>query len=100
MADKSIFDRALDSYEEKLSALPNVVGMGIVSLDETDMESEHLAVGVYVSQKIPRQDLDESELIPKYLEVQEKGQARQVPVRVIEQGEVKLEDQGIGKETL
>jgi hypothetical protein len=100
VAGKSILESVLDSYEDRLSSLPNVVGLGIVSLDEADMESEHLAVGVYVSQKIPQQELNESELIPKYLEVQEKGQILQIPIRVIEQGEVKLEDQGIGKETL
>ena len=100
MASRTTCEHALDAYQEQLSALPNVVGLGIVSLDEKDITSNRLAVGVYVSHKKPRQELDDSERIPEYLEVREKGRARKVPVRVIEQGEITLEDKGLGKETL
>ena len=100
MASKATFEHALDEYDEQLSGFPNVVGLGIVSFDEKNIKSKRLAIGVYVSHKVPRQELDESELIPEYLEVHERGRAQKLPVRVIEQGEITLEDQGIGKETL
>lgn len=94
MAVKSekLCEKALEQNEDRLSGLPNVVGLGIVSRQEDDPGADDLAVGVYVTKKVPRKQLARAERIPSRLRVTTRGGGyRLVPVRVIEQGEVVLE---------
>jgi hypothetical protein len=86
MASRTLCKKALDRNEERLSALPNVVGLGI---DETGPGRN--AVAVYVEKKLPPSQLGPDERVPKRLYVTSGGTRRAVPVRVIEQGPVSLE---------
>lgn len=103
MASEKQCERALEAFEDQLGSLPNVVGMGIVPEDEADPDSSGLAVGVYVTRKLPKEELEPDELIPQRLEYRDRRGRHTVKVRVIEQGEVQLEGAGadvIGKEPL
>ena len=98
--------KALEQNEDRLSRLPNVVGLGIVSRREDEPDAKQLAVGVYVTKKVPSKELRSADRIPTRLRVNTGGSYRLVPVRVIEQGEVVLEaerglaEPGLGKEPL
>lgn len=87
MVSEAVFEKALEHHEERLSTLPNVVGLGIVDKPG----SKGLAVGVYVSKKVPLEDLKRADRIPKRLFTQYAQRRRWVPVSVIEQGIVELE---------
>jgi hypothetical protein len=89
---------ALDKHEAHLASRQNVVGLGIVRLDEADDSDDELAVAVYVSKKLPLAELPAGEVIPKELTVEHEGEAHKVRTRVIEQGEVAFEE--VGPETL
>ncbi len=97
---KQQLKRALDLHEEALGQYANVVGMGIVSLDEADQESQGKVntVAVYVRKKVPKAQLLPQEVIPQYLEIKIQGGFMKVPTKVIEQGDVSLESPG--QETL
>jgi hypothetical protein len=86
MASSTLCKKALDRHEDRLSALPNVVGLGI---DESGPGKS--AVAVYVEKKLPPSQLGPGERVPKRLYVVSGGTRRAVPVRVIEQGPVSLE---------
>ena len=99
MASRSRAKRALELHEEKLLAIPNVVGLGIVPASERERSSTSLAVGVYVKQKIPRSELAADEVIPAYLEVPGRGRrVNKVGIRVIETGQVEFEEPGEAEE--
>ena len=83
--------RALDAHEEKLSALPNVQGLGVVSAGGEGKAGGGLAVAVYVDKKRPLEELAPEERIPETLELKDRGRMCRVPVKVIEQGPVELE---------
>jgi hypothetical protein len=85
--------RALALHEKRLSALPNVQGLGVVAGKGRSAGSDELAVAVYVDRKRPLEELAPEERIPETLELPEGegGRVRKVPVRVIEQGPVGLE---------
>ncbi len=53
-----------------------------------------MAVAVYVKKKVAESKLAARDLVPKSVTIRGRGRDIQVPVRVIEQGEVQLE--GIG----
>ena len=57
-------ERALDQHEAHLASRQNVVGLGIVRLDEADDSDGDLAVAVYVSRKLPLDELPPEEVIP------------------------------------
>lgn len=98
MATEAQCERALEANEGRLGLLPNVVGLGIVPEDEDDPTSRSLAVAVYVTKKIPKEELEPGERIPGTLGIPGgRGHpgSRRVPVRVIEQGEVELETFGL-----
>ncbi len=97
---EALAQHARDYYENYLNALPNVVGTGIVSKDESKPGSKRVAVAVYVSEKKPRETLKENELIPEYLEIRKEGRKKRIPIRVIEQGHVTKESEVMGKEPL
>ena len=83
----------MDLHEERLSSLENVVGLGIVAEDEETSSSRDCAVAVYVEKKVPSDELAPSERVPKWIEVPGRGKTKhRIQTRVIEQGEVKLEE--------
>ena len=94
MASEEQCERALEANEGRLGSLPNVVGLGVVPEDEDDPTSRRLAVAVYVTKKVPKEELEPEERIPKTLRIPGRGGrrgSRRVPVRIIEQGEVEFE---------
>jgi hypothetical protein len=100
------YRRALEFHEERLSQLPNVVGLGITEDPRRSKKGRPaLAVGVYVSRLVPREELKENEVIPKRLTIG-KGTYRWVHTRVIESGSFLAEEtdhgggEGFGKEGL
>lgn len=80
--------RALELHEEKLLALANVQGLGIVAEEGQAADSDNLAVAVYVEKKLPVERLAPEHRIPETLEVPDGDDVQQVSVRVIEQGPV------------
>ncbi len=101
MASEKLCERALEAHEGHLGLLPNVVGLGIVLEDEADPAARDLAVAVYVTKKLPKEDLEPVDRIPRSIEVRDRRGTHTVPVRVIEQGEVELESpslEGLGLE--
>jgi hypothetical protein len=88
-ASKTLCQKALDLNEERLSAFPHVVGLGIDERGPGDN-----AVAVYVDQKLPASQLPPDQRVPTRLYVTSGGARRAVPVRVIEQGPVTLEGPG------
>ena len=77
--------RILDEHADRLTSLPNVVGVGLVSADDEEGES---AVAVYVSSKVPEAQLKPSEIIPRKLTLTIKGKPVNVATRVIEVGDI------------
>jgi hypothetical protein len=90
MATQLQAERALDLHEARLSQCKNVVGLGIVPAEE-DKPRGGLAVAIYVKKKVPADKLAAKDLVPETLEVPGPRGNVQVPTRVIEQGEVRLE---------
>ncbi len=97
MATEKECEEALELYEKVLSKRRNVIGLGIVPLEEGEGE-EDLAVAVYVEKKVPESKLAPGDRIPRTLEVRKKRRKRKVPTRVIEQGPVSLEQRPSGRE--
>jgi hypothetical protein len=81
--------RIVDEYADQLASLPNVVGIGITSADDTDPSGEP-AVAVYVRRKLPETQLEPAEIVPKKIEATVDGEHVEVPTRVIEVGEITL----------
>ena len=100
MASEELCIEALRRFEAELSERPEVVGLGIVSADESDPAGEDLAVAVYVDTSVHKPPTgkragrrpEESERIPDTLVLEDDEKVlRRVPVRIIEQGPVELE---------
>lgn len=90
MATREQAKRALDRHEDDLSQRANVVGLGVVPCAEGD----GMAVGVYVRKKLPRARLAPADVVPENVSIPGRSETIEVPVRVIEQGEVSLERPG------
>ena len=88
MASQREAERAANLYERELSALPNVVGIGVQPVAGRSAEYE---VAVYVSKRIPRKQLAPEEAIPEVLEVPAGDDRVSVPVTIIESGEFMFE---------
>lgn len=87
-------ERALEIHGDELSSYPNVVGVGVRWAgggDRPDPGSDY-AVAVYVSNKVPPDELGPDGLVPGYVEIPGRGRVHKVAVRVIEVGD--LEEQG------
>jgi hypothetical protein len=86
-----------DGHVDVPGQYKNVVGMGVVRLDQAAQLSRGStdAVAVYVRKKEPEEKLSADDVIPRYLEIKDRGQVVQVPTKVIEQGEVSLESPGM-----
>jgi hypothetical protein len=86
--------RAAQMHAEDLSAYPNVVAIGTRRVDDAPAtkgtEAGH-AVAVYVSRKVPGEQLKDEERLPAYVEVPEPGGTERVPVVVVESGVIQPE---------
>ncbi len=100
MATLAQSKKALELFETELTSRPNVVGLGIVPVDDPGDNrvagQKQMAVAVYVAKKVPTRSLKQNQVIPETLQVPSKTGVVNVPTKVIEQGPVELE--GIGKE--
>lgn len=95
MATEAQFRRALDRFEDQLSQRKNVVGLGIVPVDdESPFARGPMAVAVYVAKKLPCKRLSKEDVVPGTLRVRTRKGIVEVPTHVIEQGEVRLETAG------
>jgi hypothetical protein len=91
MATEELCELALKKYEERLSKIDSVVGLGITAVDDDDAAGKDLAVAVYVDSSYGSKKLSGSLAVPNTLEVMKGCRRFRVPVRVIEQGRVWLE---------
>lgn len=89
--------RAAQMHADDLSAYPNVVAIGTHRVDDAPAtkttkgtEAEH-AVAVYVSRKVPGEQLNDEERLPAYVDVPEPGGTVRVPVVVVESGVIRPE---------
>ena len=88
MATRYQAQRALDLHEERLSKCGRIVGLGIVPAGSVPGKTRRreYAVAVYVKGLQP-----EARDLPATLKVRMRSGEVEVPIREIEQGEVKLE---------
>ena len=93
MASRSHVERAIEQYQEELGRYPNVTGIGVVPVSDDSEGPTDLAVAVYVTKKVPRDQLRAEERIPPSLEITSRDGSRSIPTRVIATGEFALEDQ-------
>ena len=93
MASRNHVQRAIELYEDELARYPNVTGIGVVPVTDDPDGPADLAVAVYVTRKVPRDELKAGERIPPTLEIPSRDGAQDVPTRVIATGEFALEDQ-------
>ncbi len=87
MANEDDARRVLDEHADRLTRLPNVVGVGLVEASE-EGEGGESAVAVYVSSKVPEAQLKPSEVVPRTLTATVRGARVNVPTRVIEVGDI------------
>jgi hypothetical protein len=92
MSSRSHVQRAIELYEEELARYPNVTGIGVVPVTDDSEGPTDLAVAVYVTRKVPRDQLKADERIPPSLEIPSRDGSQKVPTRVIATGEFTLED--------
>lgn len=81
---------ALNEHEADLGRRKNVVGLGVVPLDEDEGSKGGMAVAVYVEKLAS--GLTEKGIVPKTLAVRKGRHVVEVPTRIIEQGKVVLEN--------
>jgi hypothetical protein len=91
MATQAQCERALELFEDELSRRKNVVGLGIVPVEDGAAGGRGMAVAVYVKKKVPANNLSEKDRVPETLRVPGREGPAHVPTRIIEQGEVHLE---------
>lgn len=89
MTSRQQVEQALDAHADELSAYPNVVGIGA---HESAGRPRSHALAVYVAEKKPASELDAGDLLPGFVEITVEDETMQVPVTVIEIGEVHPED--------
>lgn len=87
MASENEARQILPGVEASLTALPNVVGIGVVLADESTHEA---AIAVYVRRKLPLEVLQAGQVVPETVESTVSGVVVRVPTRVIEVGDFKL----------
>ncbi len=87
MASEQDARRLLSAVAGHLTALPNVVGVGVVPAEGTNSEA---VIAVYVRSKVPKAALKPEELVPETVKGQVDGVSLQAPTRVIEVGDIRL----------
>ena len=68
MMDKNQVEVIRKKYEEKLMLLPNVVGVGIGLKSPEDENDDQICIKVYVEKKLPKDILQQNEMIPSELD--------------------------------
>lgn len=91
MAKQKVCEDALEQYGDELSKLPNVIGLGIVPNEVGDFESEDLAIAVYIERRVPEDQLQTQDIIPKKIKILSGNVIEEVLTKVIEQGKISLE---------
>lgn len=92
---EAVAQAALTQYEDELLAYPNVTGIGIQDKIMPDGSSEPV-VQVYVTQKLPPEQLAAAEMLPSELEVTVAGEPgspvrqEKIGVQVEETSELKF----------
>jgi hypothetical protein len=87
MASENEARRLLSAVTGYLTALPNVVGVGVVPTEGSDSEA---TVAVYVRSKVPKEALKPEERVPETVTGLVDGVSLQAPTRVIEVGDFKF----------
>jgi hypothetical protein len=77
----------LSAFNGSLSALPNVVGVGITDLPGA---SPDVAIAVYVTEKVPESALKPADLVPKTLTGAIDGVAVEAATKVIAVGKIQF----------
>jgi hypothetical protein len=91
MASRNQVQRAVELYEAELARYPNVTGIGVVPVSDDSDGPADLAVAVYVTKKVPRDELADDDRIPPTLEIPGRDGSTTVPTRIIATGEFELE---------
>lgn len=79
--------QAADQHAGDLSTYPNVVGIGTQPVEEASAGTDDgHAVAVYVSRKVPSEQLRTDERLPASVDVAAAGATTTVPVVVVEVG--------------
>jgi hypothetical protein len=68
-----------------------VTGIGVVPVSDDSDGPADLAVAVYVTKKVPRDELADDDRIPPTLEIPGRDGSTTVPTRIIATGEFELE---------
>ena len=103
MATKAQCESALRIYAETLLAFKNVVSVGTAPRDESERRGAgtgaatgtvaatsgagavaDFAVAVYVTRKVPIEELEDDDVVPSFLQVRDATGLYKVPTRVIE----------------
>lgn len=85
---------ALNQYDDQISNMSNVVGLGVVQIhEESGLPENDMGVAVYVQKKLPEAQVAKDQLIPRVLELKGKGKKVKIRTKVIEQGVISLEDE-------
>lgn len=87
MASSQDVKHVISACADRLTALPNVVGVGLDASDEDDRSAR---VAVYVSRKVPLADLAPQHVVPKHVDCVVDGLHVEAPTVVREVGQITL----------
>lgn len=83
------FDREIpDELRVELESKANVVGVGRGPKRTAEGRTDEEAIIVLVREKVPEEDLDESDLVPSTVTIQAEGEDEEVKTDVIETGDL------------
>lgn len=83
-------ERAIELHRNTFERYPTFIGLGVVPVETTE-DSYELAVGVYVTNIIPDEELKEEERIPEIVEIPARRGTHKIRTHVIAIGEIELE---------
>ena len=87
MASSQDVRHVISACADRLTALPNVVGVGLEASDEDESSAR---VAVYVSRKVPVAELAPQHVVPKHIDCVVDGQHVEAPTVVKEVGQITL----------
>lgn len=85
--------RALELNQERLITLANVEGLGVRELSSKTQNSQsRMCLAVYVSQKVPSDQLAPPDIIPRYVTLADsKNVSVKIPIGVFEIGQLTVQ---------